>query len=158
MFRQMRRIKQLLSDEEVKELLKTEKRGTLAVVGDEGYPYAVPLDFYYEESENKIYFHCAKTGHKIDAIKNCDKVCFTVWNKGEKQDGDWAYYVKSVIAFGRASLITDDNIIYEKIKKLGLKYYPTEKEVDAEISKDVKAVQMAAISIEHVTGKRVHEK
>ena len=66
MFRKMRRFKQQLSEEECLEILKTAKRGVLAVLGDEGYPYAVPLDFVYEDG--KIYFHCAKEGHKLDAI------------------------------------------------------------------------------------------
>ena len=69
MFREMRRYKQAVTAETCAEILKTEKRGVLSVIGDGGYPYAVPLDFYYEEEEQTIYFHCAKVGHKIDALK-----------------------------------------------------------------------------------------
>ena len=63
--------------EECRQILKTEKRGVLSVIGDNGYPYGIPINFYYDENDGKIYFHCAKEGHKIDAIKNCDKACFT---------------------------------------------------------------------------------
>lgn len=89
MFRPMRRIKQQVSDEECIRILKEEKRAALSVIGDDGYPYTVPIDFYYDESDGRIYLHCAKTGHKIDAIKKCDKVCFTVWNQGYKTEGNW---------------------------------------------------------------------
>ena len=156
-FREMRRKKQQVSREECVRILREEKRGVLAVIGDEGYPYAIPLDFYYDEAEDIIYFHCAKKGHKIDAIKNCDKVCFTVWNRGYQKE-DWSYFVTSVVAMGRARLITDESVTYEKAKAIGLKYYPSAPEVDEELKKDVHRVQIVAISIEHMTGKLVHEK
>ena len=73
MFRPMRRIKQQVSDEECIRILKEEKRAALSVIGDDGYPYTVPIDFYYDESDGRIYLHCAKTGHKIDAIKNATR-------------------------------------------------------------------------------------
>lgn len=74
MFRPMRRFKQALSAEECLEVLKEEKRGTLALAGDEGYPYALPINYFYEEASGRIYFHGAGEGHKIDAIRRCDKV------------------------------------------------------------------------------------
>lgn len=158
MFREMRRKKQEVNKEECVNILKTEKRGVVSVIGDNGYPYGVPINFYYDEENEKVYFHCAKEGHKIDAIKNCSKVCFTTWNNGFKKEGDWAFYVTSVIIMGDAKLITDETVICDKVRKLGLKYYPTKEEVDAEISRDIKRVQLVEISIEHMTGKLVHEK
>lgn len=158
MFREMRRKKQEISKEECIKILNAEKRGALAVIGDDGYPYAIPLDFYYDSQNEKIYFHGAKEGHKIDAIKNNEKVCFTVWNAGTLKEGDWAYYVTSVVVFGKAHLVTDDSIIYEKAKAIGMKYYPSAEEVDAEIARDLSRVQLVEISIDHMTGKLVHEK
>jgi len=76
MFRKMRRFKQELSKEECMEILKNEPRGVLSVLGDDGYPYGMPVTHWYNEKNGKIYFHGAKSGHKIDAIKNCDKVSF----------------------------------------------------------------------------------
>lgn len=73
MFRPMRRFKQQITDAECKEILKNEKRGVLSLLGDGGYPYGLPMSHLYSEEDNKIYFHGAKEGHKIDAIKNCDK-------------------------------------------------------------------------------------
>ena len=157
-FRKMRRTKQEISKEECFNILRSEKRGVLAVIGDGGYPYAIPLNFYFDEKEEKVYFHCAKEGHKLDAIKNCDKVCFTVWNQGEQKDGDWSYYVTSVVIMGRAELVTDETVTYEKARELGRKYFPTEEEVTKELENAVKRVQMVGISIDHMTGKYVHER
>ena len=156
-FRPMRRFKQALSEEECRSLLKTEKRGTLAVIGDEGYPYALPINFYFDEVENKIYFHCSSTGHKADAMNACSKVCFTVHDAGE-QRGDWSYYVRSVILFGRAKPAEDPSVKYEKARAFGMKYYPTEEELDRELERDLDRVRIMEITIEHMSGKLVHEK
>ena len=158
MFRPMRRNKQEVSEETCREILKNEKRAVLSVIGDEGYPYAVPVDFYYDEEEDLIYLHGAREGHKIDAIRASDKVCFTLWGKEEKPEDDWAYFVTSVIIFGRAELVKDEEIILDKTRKIGLKYYPSREEVEDEIKKAISRVQLIRIRIEHMSGKRVHEK
>ena len=102
MFREMRRFKQQLSEEECLEVLRTEKRGAFAVIGEEGYPYATPLNFYYNDEDGKLYFHGALQGHRLDSIRENNKVCFTTWDQGYIEEGDWAYYVKSVIVRGTA--------------------------------------------------------
>lgn len=158
MFREMRRFKQSLSEEKIIEILKTEKRATLSVNGDDGYPYGIPVNFVFDAEKNKIYIHCAKEGHKFDAIKRDSKVCFTTWTKGIQQENDWSYFVDSVVVFGKARILEDEKEIYEPIKKLGMKYYPTEEEVDLEIKKDMFRVRMIEITIEHMTGKHVHER
>ena len=157
MFREMRRFKQQISREECVSILKNEKRGVLAVTGDEGWPYAVPVNFYYDEEKDKIYFHGAREGHKVDAMDKDSRVCFTVWNQGYQKE-DWSYHVKSVVVFGRAQQVTDEKEIYESARALGLKYYPSAGEVDIELEKDLHRVRMTAITIEHMTGKLVHEK
>ncbi len=133
-------------------------RAAFTVNGDDGYPYSVPVNFYYDEEDNRIYFHSARKGHKIDSIIRNDKVCFTTWDDGYKVEGDWAYYVSSCVVFGRAKLITDEALALDKIKKFAMKYYPTEQEADEEIARDFKGVQMVAIDIEHISGKKIHEK
>ena len=157
MFRPMRRSRQEVSREECVKILTEEKRAVLAVNGDNGYPYAVPVNFYYDSETDKIYFHCAKAGHKLDAMLADDKVCFTVYNTGYQKE-DWSYHVTSVIVFGRAKVMTDEAEMREKIKKFGMKYYPTEQEVDEEIRKDLDRVNFVEITPEHMTGKLVHEK
>jgi len=158
MFRPLRRTKNAISKESAIELLKTQKRGILAVNGDDGYPFAFPINYFYDEESEKIYFHGARSGHKVDSLNKDNKICFTVYGNDTKQDGDWAPFVESTVVFGRCNLIKDDNIIEEKVRTLALKYYPTKEEVEEEIKKDIKAVQLYEITIEHITGKRIHEK
>lgn len=129
----------------------------MSVNGDDGYPYGVPVDFLYDPETDRIYFHCAKSGHKLDAMLANDKVCFTVYEQGIQKE-DWSYHVRSVIVFGRAKVMTDEALMREKIRLFGMKYYPTAEEVDEEIRKDFARVNFIEISIEHMTGKLVHEK
>lgn len=159
MFREMRRFKQQVSEDECKKILKEENRGVFSVMGDNGYPYAIPINFYYDETDHKIYFHGAKEGHKVDAINQCNKVCFTTWNQGFKKEGHWEWNVTSVVVFGRVELVTDRTVIVDRLRKLAIKYYPTEDEVEEEMSSSsADRVQLYAIEIEHMTGKLVNEK
>ena len=80
MFRPIKKKKSELSTEATKELLRNSRRGVLAVNGDDGYPYAIPINYFYDEKNQKIYFHGTAVGHKSDSIKACDKVCFTVYS------------------------------------------------------------------------------
>ena len=82
MFREMRRFKQQISKEECTEVLRNEPRGVLSVLGDDGYPYGIPMDHWYSETDGKLYFHCAKEGHKLDAIAKCDKAGYCVMDQG----------------------------------------------------------------------------
>jgi hypothetical protein len=158
MFRSMRRVKNELPREDAKALLRTNRRAAFAVNGDDGYPYTIPINFYYDEEENRIYFHSAKKGHKIDAIRENDKVCLTTWNDGTLDDGDWAYRVSSCVVFGRAKLIGDAALTERKVRALALKYFPSAQEVEESIAKHLQGVQLVAVEIEHLSGKRVHEK
>ena len=158
MFRQMRRFKQQVSEEKCIEILKNEWRGVLAVLGDDGYPYTVPLDFYYDEGDGKIYFHGAKEGHKLDAIARCDKVSFCVMDKGFKKDGDWALNITSVVVFGRLHPVIDAAKTKEKVCALGRKYHPTAEAVEAEWENAKNRMLCLELTIEHMTGKLVNEK
>ncbi len=156
MFRPMRRFKQQLSAEKCIDILKNEPRGVLAVLGDEGYPYAVPLNFVYDDG--KLYFHCAKEGHKLDAVKSCEKASFCVLDKGVKDESGRFYYFNSVICFGKIKILSEKKDILEKAKLLGMKYYAFEAEVDEEIRKFADRVCMLEMEIKHMSGKHVHEK
>lgn len=108
MFREMRRFKQQISADECAAVLKNETRGVLSLLGDDGYPYGIPMNHYYCEEDGKLYFHGAKEGHKIDSLKRCDKVCYTVYDKGYRREGEWSLNVKSVVVFGRISLVENE--------------------------------------------------
>lgn len=158
MFRSMRRKSKEISAEEAKMLLKSERRGVLAVTGDDDYPYAIPVNFYYDENTQKIYFHGARVGHKVDALNKSNKVCFTVFGNEAIKDANWAPYMQSVVIFGRCNLMTDTENAMTKLRQFAMKYYPNEEMVEEEISMDGKAVQMYEIEIEHLSGKEIQER
>lgn len=159
MFRRMRRAGQQVSEDACKAVLEQEKRAAFSVIGDDGYPYTVPIDFYYDGQENKIYFHGAKEGHKADAIRRCDKVCFAVWNQGFKKEGRWEWNATSVVVFGRVKLVTDPAVKEEKLRNLASKYYPTADEVEKEMTgPGFGQAQLFAIEVEQMTGKLVNER
>ena len=158
MFRPMRRAARAIPDEAAKKLLAESCRGVLAVNGDDGYPFAIPLNYFYEEAQGKIYFHGAKAGQKVDALKKSDKVCFTVYGNEHFEPGEWAPYVQSTVVFGRCHLIEDAALTEAKVRELAAKYYPGPEEIEAEIAKAIKGVQLYEIEIEHLTGKQIQEK
>ncbi len=158
MFRKIRKIKNEINQEDVKELLKTSRRGILAMNGDDGYPYAIPVNYFYDETEGKIFFHGAKAGYKVDCLKSSDKVCFTVIGSEMIRAEEWAPYMQSVVIFGRCQLIDDKQNAMKRLKDFAMKYYPSENMVLDEIKEDGKATQMFEIDIEYMTGKEVQEK
>ncbi len=156
MFRPMRLNKQQLSNEETDAMLKTCTSGVLAVCGDEGYPYAVPLSYAYEDG--KIYFHCATSGHKLDAIKNHEKVSFCVVAGDEVHPGELTTYYRSAIVFGRARILEGDEEKRYALERLADKYAPDfPAQGEAAIKREWKAVTSVVIEIDHSTGKAASE-
>lgn len=158
MFRPVRKKKNEISEEMAKTLLHDCRRGVLAVNGDNGYPYAIPINYYYDEENRKILFHGSYIGHKVDAIKACDKVCFTVYGNEHILDEEWAPYLQSAVVFGRCGIIEDPEEKIRLVKVFAMKYYPSEELLDEEIALSGKAVQMYEIKIEHISGKQIQEK
>lgn len=158
MFRSIRKKKNEISIEASKELLHNARRGVLAVNGDDGYPYAIPVNYWYDEENQKIYFHGSRAGHKADAVKSCDKVCFTVFGNETIKKETWAPFLQSVVIFGRCHLIENQPAAMELLKRFAMKFYPDESMVDHEIALAGKAVQMYEIEIEHLSGKEVQER
>ena len=156
MFRPIRKKKNAISTVCAQKLLAEARRGILAVNGDDGYPYAIPVNYYYDEERQRIYFHGARVGHKVDALKKCDRICFTVIGPEMIKEDAWAPFVQSVVVFGRCRVIDDPSGTL--IKKFAMKYYPDEKLADEEISASGKAVRMYEIEIEHLSGKEVQER
>lgn len=155
-FRPMRRVRQQLTNEVCEEILRNATSGTLAVLGDGDYPYAVPLSFVY--ADGIIYFHSAKSGHKIDAIKNHDKASFCVIEKDEIHGDEFTTYFRSVIAFGRITFVSSLGEKLEGVKLLGRKYNPNDEEgLSREIEKSLAHMELLRFDIEHLTGKQAIE-
>lgn len=158
MFREIRKKKNIIGITETEKLLENNRRGVLAVNGDDGYPYAIPINYLYDKEAQKIYFHGSMVGHKVDALKASDKICFTVYGNETIKDEAWAPYMQSVVVFGRCHLLEKGEASLSILKRFAMKYYLDEKLVDDEILKAGKATQMYEITIEHLSGKEVQER
>ena len=157
MFRELGRKKQQLSMEECVQLLKEENRGVLSVLGDEGYPYGTPMNHWYDEERGIVWFHCGKVGHRLDALKNCDKVSFCVYDRGVPEEGGWALKVKSVIIFGRMEVVDDMDTIVDVATRLSRKFTQDEAYIQSEIQKYAKGTLLLKLTPEHICGKQVTE-
>ena len=180
-FREMRRKRQQLSEADSVAILKRATSGTLALLGDNGYPYAVPISYVY--NDGKLYFHSALSGHKVDAIRNCDmaaikhevsdtcidsrnreqtrpgvKASFCVVEQDDVQPKKYTTYYRSVIAFGRISIIEDDAEKLATARMLGQRYNPNDDEsLQKELEKGLNRMLMICFDIEHLTGKEAIE-
>ena len=157
MFRNMRRFKQQITEEECHEVLKNAKRGVLSLLGEDGYPYGLPINHWYCEEDGKLYFHGAKAGHKIEAIRKCDKASFCAYDEGYRKEGEWALNIKSVIAFGRISLVEDEDLSRKICTQLVGKFTNDEEYLQKELKNALSRVQCLELRIEHMTGKLVNE-
>ena len=157
MFREVARKKQIIPREECIELLINEPRGVLSVLGDDEYPYGMPMNHYYCEEDGKIYFHGGKKGHKIDAISRHDKASFCVYDNGFRNPGEWALNIRSVIVFGRIEIVEDTDKVIRISRLLSYKFTNDEAYIEHEISNDGPRTLMFALVPEWITGKIVNE-
>ena len=157
MFRKMRRFKQQITDAECIEILKNTKRGVLSLLGEDGYPYGIPIDHWYCEEDGRIYFHGAKEGHKIDAIKACDKASYCVYDEGYRKEGEWALNIKSVVTFGRIRLVEDEDTARKICTELVRKFTDDQDYLEKELQNAFPRVQCLELIPEHMTGKLVNE-
>lgn len=156
MFREMRRKKQVLTAEESVEILNKGTSGVLAVLGDNDYPYAVPLSYVYYN--NKIFFHCAKTGHKLDAISRNKKASFCVIDKDDVMPEEYTTYFRSVIVFGNARVVDDEKEKRTALEILAAKYSPDHEQGRLqEINKLFKQLFLVELAIEYMSGKEAIE-
>ena len=155
-FRPMRRKRQQLTREESIAILQNATAGTLALLGDGGYPYAVPISYVYHDG--KLFFHSALAGHKVDAIRRCDKASFCVVGQDDVQPEKYTTFYRSVIAFGRISIIEDEQEKLETARMLGNRYNPGD---DASLQKELESglsrMLMLRFDIDHLTGKEAIE-
>ncbi|MBE6930009.1 MAG: pyridoxamine 5'-phosphate oxidase family protein [Ruminococcaceae bacterium] len=157
MFREMIRKNRAIPAEECLELLKSTKRGVLSVLGDDDYPYGMPMNHWYNEADGAIYFHSGNVGHRLEAIKAHDKVSFCVMDDGERHDGEWALNFRSVIVFGRISIVEDPDTVAEFTRQLSYKFTQDEAYIQKEIEQHLHRTILLRLKPEHICGKRVNE-
>ena len=153
----MVRSKQQLSREACIEILRQEPRGVLSVLGDDDYPYGMPLNHWFCERDGCLYFHGGKTGHRIDAVRKHDKVSYCVYDQGFHREGEWALNIQSVIVFGRMQVVEEPAEAIEISRQLSLKYTDDTEYIEKEIRSAGNAVLCLKLIPEHITGKLVNE-
>ena len=156
MFREMTRKKQQLTDAECAEVLKGTLRGVLSVPGDDGYPYAVPMNHFYCEQDGHIYFHGGRQGYKLDALRRDDRACFCTYDDGFRREGEWALNIRSVVVFGRVRIVEDHDRAMEISRQLSYKFTRDERYIEEEIRRSGPATLCLELIPEHMTGKRVN--
>ena len=152
MFREMRRFRQQVSQEEAQGVLSSTTSGVLALLGDEGYPYAVPMTHVYHNG--RLYFHSAMTGHKVDAIRQCDKASFCVIAADDVIPHKLTTNYLSVIAFGRIRIVEEAEERREAMMAFARRYAPGMMGKSAKAAETGMARMLVfALDIEHLTGK-----
>ena len=157
MFRELVRKKQQLSTEESIALLQSAPRGVLSLLGDDGYPYGLPIDHWYNAADGCLYFHSGPTGHKVDALRRNPKASFCVMDEGHRKDGDWALHIRSVIVFGKVEFVEDHAAAIELTRQLSNKYTADAAYIQEEIDKYGHEVLVFKLIPEHITGKITKE-
>lgn len=157
MFRKMRRNRQELSAEACTVVLNRGTSGVLALLGDEGYPYAVPISYVYDGG--KLYFHSARSGHKLDAVRRCPKASFCVIDQDQVVPEKYTTYFRSVILFGKIRILEEEGEKRAAIEKLADRYAPhgARESRDKEIRQEWKALCVLKMTVEHMTGKEAIE-
>ena len=160
MFRPMVRQRKQLSKEDCIAVLREQKRGVLSVNGDGGYPYAAPINHYYNPDDGCLYFHTGKRteSHRTDAIAKSDKVCYCVTEQGTPIPGDWALNVRSIVVFGRMEPVEDMDAVVHICRKLSQQFTKDETFIQAEIDRFAKGTLLLRLTPEHICGKQVEEK
>ncbi len=156
-FRELVRKNKQIPREECIELLTRETRGVLAVNGDNGYPYAMPMNHVYNAADGCIYFHCGRVGHRLEALSRSDKVSFCVCEQGYRNAGEWALHVRSMIVFGRIEIVDDMDRIVSITTELCHKFTDDEAYIANEIKNYGTATLLLRLVPEHMCGKRVIE-
>ena len=157
MFRELARKNKEISKEECIGILKTETRGVLSVLGDDDYPYGMPMNHFYNEEDGAVYFHCGKSGHRIDALRRHEKVSFCVWDKGYREENDWAWNIKSVVVFGKMEIIDNLSTVIDITAKLSRKFTSDESFIKKEIESAGDRTLLLKLVPEHICGKKIKE-
>lgn len=160
MFREMVRQSKQLTKEDCIKILRKQRRGVLSVNGDGGYPYAAPINHYYNPEDGCLYFHTGRRteSHRTDALTASDKVCYCVTEPGKPIPNDWALLVRSVVVFGRIEMIRDEEQIVPICRALSRQFTKDDAFIEHELARLAKGTLLLKLTPEHICGKQVEEK
>ena len=157
MFRDLTRKNKAATREECIRLLESENRGVLSVQGDDGYPYGMPMNHWYDPETGCLWFHCGHGGHREDALTRCDKVSYCVYDQGWVHPGEWVKHVTSVIVFGRIEIVDDQDEVVRVATALSRKFTDDEGYIAREIKAFAHETRLLKLTPEHIGGKHVTE-
>ncbi|MBQ7139022.1 MAG: pyridoxamine 5'-phosphate oxidase family protein [Clostridia bacterium] len=157
MFRDLTRKNKAATREECIRLLESENRGVLSVQGDDGYPYGMPMNHWYDPETGCLWFHCGHGGHREDALTRCDKVSYCVYDQGWVHPGEWVKHVTSVIVFGRIEIVDDQDEVVRVATALSRKFTDDEGYISREIKAFAHETRLLKLTPEHIGGKHVTE-
>ena len=157
MFRELTRKHLELTREDCVDVLQTAKRGVLSVIEENGYPYGMPMNHWYNEADGCIYFHCGLAGHRTDALRKDGRVSFCVHDGGTPMENHWALSFRSVIVFGRVEILSDPEVIVDITTRLSHKFTQVEEYIRQEIASAGHRTMLLRLTPEHICGKRVKE-
>ncbi len=157
MFRELARKGQELDRKACLSLLQQQRCGVLSVLGDGDYPYGMPMNHYYNAADGKIYFHCGRSGHRLDALARHDKVSYCVMDEGVRPEGQWARRVNSVIVFGKMEIIDDISLVTEITRALSYLFTDDTTYIEREIESAAHKTLLLCLTPEHICGKKVVE-
>ena len=157
MFRELVRKNKQLPMEECISLLKSEKRGVLSVIGDNDYPYGMPMNHFYNDADGCVYFHCGNVGHRLEALQKNQKVSFCCYDSGTPSENHWALTVNSVIVFGEAEIIDDMQQIIDITTQLSYKFIQDDEYIKGEIAASGHRTLLVKLTPQHICGKKILE-
>ena len=157
MFRDLSRKEKQLPVEACVRLLEKETRGVLSVLGDDDYPYGMPMNHWYDRADGSLYFHSGRAGHRLDALKRHDKASFCIYDRGRRGEGEWAWEVDSVVVFGRIEIVDDLERVADITAKLSRKFTQDEAYIKREIELYASQTLLLRLIPEHLCGKTVRE-
>ena len=157
MFREMVRKHKQLPEQDCIQVLKTETRGVLSVIGDNDYPYGMPMNHFYNDDDGCVYFHCGNIGHRLESLQKNNKVSFCCYDQGYINESEWHYNVKSVIVFGKIEIVYDKEQIIDISTRLCDKFPCGEGYAQKEIEASLHRTLLLKLVPEHMCGKLVTE-
>ena len=157
MFKKMRRFKQEVSKEKCIEVLKQQPRGVLSLTLENGYPYGIPMNHWYDEETGHLYFHGAKEGQKIDSLSFNNKVSYCVMDEGYREGDDWPLHIHSIIVFGQIHMIEDEKLRKKICTNLCRKFTNDEEYIQKELNTDLNRVLCLELIPDYMSGKLVKE-
>lgn len=147
----IRRKDRLLEVDRAMDILRGGEYGFLAIGGKEG-GYGIPLNYVLKD--DRIFFHCAPEGEKLSFIAKNGAVCFCVVGRTEVQPSMFTTIYESVMAFGRITVVEDDDQRMEALELIVAKYSPEFKEKGAIYAvKSMPRTKILRLDIERVSGK-----